>query len=159
MSKWVIFFKWQLLFWVTVLHYTYQDTQEPRVFKLSCLSSFPPHDQLGQSYHSWRWATPLLFPRSHIPGRTCHPAGRNWLVFYEKLFQAKKGTAQIADCIPRVPALERGENRTGVLWASATACRAKTGKFKDTVSVMTPMEDRLGGQKLVNTRNQVDVPT
>jgi len=34
------------------------------------------------------------------------------------------------------------------------ACRVKKGKVEDMVAVIPPVEDRLGGQKLVNTGKQ-----
>ena len=58
--------------------------------------------------------------------------------------------------LPSASASERAENGTETLRASATVpvCRVKKGKVKDVVVVITPMEDGLGGQKLVNTRKQ-----
>lgn len=44
--KCVMFFKWQLLFWVTVWKYTYQDTQDSTVLKL--LSELHSHQMTRQ---------------------------------------------------------------------------------------------------------------
>lgn len=149
-SKWVINFKWQLLFWVTVLHCTSQDMQETAVFKLSCCLWFLARDCRG-SYitepHLVLAYWEFIFPGIHVTLSAGSDSG-----LLQKVVSGKEGCcfqwpAWLADHTPS--ALKRAENETLQVSATVPACRGKKGKVKDMVVVTIPM-DWLGRQKLGN---------
>lgn len=79
--------------------------------------------------------------------------------FYEKLLQAKKGIAVSGHPTYPVPLPWRALKTELRASTAVPVCRVKKGKVKDLVVVITPVEARLGEQKLVNMRKQLDVPT
>lgn len=146
MSKWVIFFKWQLLFWVTVLHYTYQDMQETTVFKFSFCSWFLARNQPVQFY---LWAIPCSSPEIIFPGMHVTLSGGSDSGSLQKVGSGKEGCcfqwpAWLADRIAE--SWKWNWHPTGI--CNSTSVQGKKGKVKEMVIVTIPMDYRFGLKNL-----------